>query len=290
MNAALPVTAAHPGRQSLGAGTLALVLGGAVLVAPVLVDLWRAGGGNDHDNQFPLVALTAPWLFWRERAAFGTRAPERSARGGPVALTLALGLPAYVLARVAGLTLAAMAVTWGLVVAVLWAELGAAGVRRLWFPLAYVLLLATPSNRLVLLVAMPLRLWLTATATGLAGAMGIDAGASGTIVQVDGYQLMVANACSGVNSLVGMAAVCLFYAHAAHRARPVAVAVLLALMLPVAVLANVLRVLAMIVATHLWGADWAEAWLHPVAGFVVFALAVGLLCAVDEGVVRRMWR
>jgi len=176
------------------------------------------------------------------------------------------------------------------VVAVIHAELGARAMRPLWFPLGYVLLLATPSNRLVLLVAMPLRLWLTASATHLAAALGIDAGASGTIIQVDGYQLMVANACSGVNSLVGMAAVCLFYAHACHRDRPAAVAVLLALMLPVAVMANVLRVLGLIVATHAWGADWVEAWLHPVAGFAAFGLAVGLLCAVDEGLVRRIWR
>ena len=265
-------------RRWPAADWLALGLGAALLAVPVLVDAWRAAGGGDADNQVPLVLMVAGWLFWRQRDA-----PVGGAARHPrLALAVMAGLlPVYVAVRIVALAPAEVVVAWAMLVLAGCAAVGVAALRRRWFPVLLLLALATPSNRLVLMLARPLRLGLAAAASALAGHLGIMAGSSGTMIQVDGYQLLVATACSGVNSLIGMAAVCLVYMHVRHGARPGAAALLVALMLPVAMAANLLRLLALIVATHALGADIAEAWVHPVIGFLAFGLAVLLLFAID---------
>ena len=272
-------------------GALWLWAGLAAMGLPVLWDVWQAGAAADVGSQVPFVAVSALFLIWRDRRYLALRV------AGPVfpaAWGFALCLPAYVVARITGFVVMEYLALWATCLLLCRIELGVAVLRRFWFVAIYLLFLATPSNLIVLWLTKPLKLWLTHTSVSIASLTGLDVGATGAIIQVDGYQLMVSTACSGVNSLIGIAAISLFYVYYRRGEQPGFALLLCALLLPVAALANVLRILALIGATHFFGDAAVDSLFHPIAGMVVFALAVLVLFLLDSVlhplVERLRWR
>jgi EpsI family protein len=94
--------------------------------------------------------------------------------------------------------------------------------------------------------------------------------------------MLVADACSGLNSLYSLFALGLLYAHLTGPSRPARIAILLVSVIPIAVIANILRVLALVLVTYHWGAEVANGWFHDVVGMAVFVLAFGLMVVVDK--------
>lgn len=257
-----------------------ILLLGAIgaLVAPTLWDLMRVGQQGDSGGQVPLICGAIGWLVWRDRAALAARKAQPL---WPGALALGLLVPAYVVARITATPSWELASTLAIVLLLAWLQLGGAVLRRFWFAAALGLFLATPSSRLLETVSTWLKLWLPQVAVRVAQANGLHVGATGAIIQVDGYQLQVANACSGINSLVGIAAISLFYVYIRRGAEPGYAAVLALMLVPVAIAANLLRIMALIWATHWFGEAPVEGVFHASAGFGVFAMAVVLLFAID---------
>lgn len=261
------------------ASTVVLCSGMLFMALPVLWDAWKASGLADVSSQVPFVLVSSVFLIWRDRRYLALRAP----RGlWPTALVFLVSLPVYVLAQIAGFTGLAYLACWTSALALCRIELGDTVLRRFWFVALYLLLLVTPSNRFLLALTKPLKLWLTQTAVAMTRGLGLDVGASGVIIQVDGYQVQVATACSGVNSLIGLAAITLFYVYFQRGDQPLFAFLLCALGVPVAVIANLVRVLFLILATHFWGDGVLESWLHPVSGLAVFALVVLALFVLDS--------
>lgn len=266
--------------QDTGAhwGRICLLGGLAALVAPTLWALWKADLAPDGGGQFVLVAMAIAWLLWRDRGCFrlGVVRPL-----WPGLALLALLLPAYVLAWICQNPLWQLLSTLGIVLLVGWLELGLAGLRHFWFPASLSLFLGTPASGVVDAVARVLKLWLPQIATLIAQGVGLRVGATGAIIQVDGYQLQVANACSGVNSLMGIAGISLFYVYLRRGTEPLYALLLCIMLAPVAILANLARIMIMIGVTHWFGDAPVSGPLHPVVGMSVFALAVGVLFALD---------
>jgi EpsI family protein len=142
-----------------------------------------------------------------------------------------------------------------------------------WFPLAF-LGFAIPVNVLDSL-GFWLRLWVVDAAEVIARLGGFDLVRSGTqLFAPDGhYQYDVAAACSGVRSLMALAALSLLIGYLRFRA-PWRRGLMLALCLPLTYLGNVARIGAIILAAQLGGQRWGE-WAHDVMGFGVFAIVLG---------------
>jgi exosortase len=268
-----------------GGRTLLIVL--AVLVAPPLWDLQRASQQGDSGGQVPLVCAGIAFLVWRDRAVLALRVVQPL---WPGILALAPLIPAYVLARITGTPTWELAATLAIVLVIAWLELGGAVLRRFWFAAVLALFLGTPSSGMLDAFARALKQWLPPLAAILAQAGGLRVGATGAIIQVDGYQLQVANACSGINSLIGIAAISLFYVHVRRGAEPAYAMVLALLLVPVAIAANLARILLLIGATHWYGEAPVEGLFHPVAGLGVFALAVAMLFVLDAALYPVMRR
>jgi exosortase len=257
-------------------------MGLAALIIPAIADLWRASWSPDSGSQVPFVLGGIALLVWRERAVLAEpRAPLTSAASIAAAVGLLVLIPSFIAARIVGAVQTELLLLIGIVLVIVRMELGWHVLRRLWFAPAFALFLATPSNTVIVALTRPLKLWLTDVATAIAAAAGLDVGASGTIIQVDGFQLLVAAACSGINSLIGAVAICLFYVYWRRGSEPGFALVLSLLMVPVVVLANLLRILALIFAVHLFGDEVVESVFHPVAGFAIFAVSVLLLFLFD---------
>ena len=70
------------------------------------------------------------------------------------------------------------------------------------------------------------------------------------MIQIEGYQLLVATACSGINSLIGISAISLFYVYLRHDDAPRYALVLTLLELPIAVLTNFARIIILILVSR----------------------------------------
>ncbi len=280
-NTAPQGTGPSPERTSWWLWAAALGLG-LVAFFPLgrwLVTTWLGSPYYSHGFLVPLVSLVLAWRLRRRRPApAGQRPGSTDMVAGLVLAGLGLwggwGAMRWRLWPLAGV--ACVLTCAGIV----WALAGRATLRRQAFPLAFGLLMIPLPWPEVL--TPPLARAVAGAAAGLARAVGIPATAQGAQVQVAGAVLAVGAPCSGVNSLAALVTLAVLYAFLVcgpwwGRLGLVALAVLVAL------LANLVRVTAVVFLAHGAGVAVALDYFHTWSGLLLFLLALGLLILVGKG-------
>jgi exosortase len=266
-----------------------LLLGLPLLVAyaPTLVWVWESWMLPDsyyaHGPLLPLVAAVAIWLRRRELAG---AAGGAQARGW---LLLGPGLLLHLCG--AALTIDSLSAASLLLTApgAVWLAAGSGRLRMLW-PVLGLLLFALPMPMFVSgRAAFELKEIAVTAALGLANLFGADVARTGahvTVLGTDGT-LEVADACSGLRSLVALATLGYCVAFFAGPRRGLRPWVLVAVSLPIAVAANILRIAGICLVGRHSGVEAATGSGHDLmtAGAWVFALIV--LLAADAALLRR---
>ena len=108
----------------------------------------------------------------------------------------------------------------------------------------------------------------------------------GNLIVLADTTLEVAEACSGIRSLVSLTALAVFYGYFTER-RIVARVAVVVFAVPLAIAANALRVAGTGIAAHLVGGEAAEGFFHTFSGWLVFATSLAFLMTFSE-VLRRM--
>ncbi|MDB5714313.1 MAG: transrane protein EpsH [Sphingomonadales bacterium] len=261
------------------ASRILFVLGLTALVLPTFLMLARWSWSTEAGAHGPIVLATGAWVVWRERDIFNGGVVQPLFPG---TLLLLIGLPLYALGRVTSILMIESLALYLVVLALVYLRYGGRVLQRLWFPFIYALFLITPPENWVFVATRPLKIFLSNSAVDLLYWAGLSVGSTGTMIQIDGYQLMVASACSGINSLIGISALSLFYVYLRHGDQPRYSLVLLILLLPIALLTNFIRVVGLVLATHWFGAGAAQGVSHQLAGLGLFGLALALLLGIDE--------
>lgn len=253
-----------------------LALAGAFL--PAVGTLARVWGATEHQSHGFLVPVVAGWIAWGTRARWGQLARVVDARG---AALLALALALYAMSLLAGSASGqGLAFVAALAGAVWWRE-GRGRLRALAFPIAFLLFMVPIPPDWFTPFAVQLLLFVSWAAEGVLRVLGVEVLRQGNvIVLAGGASLMVAEACSGLTAILTLLpiAVLVAYLSPLRSARRVA---LVALALPIAMGANLLRVVFTALAAQIWDADTvtADPW-HSLAGLLIYAIAcLGLLAA-----------
>jgi exosortase len=152
--------------------------------------------------------------------------------------------------------------------------------RRLAFPLAY-LVFAVPFP-FVDSLAVRMGTLTAGWATVLVRGLGVTAVNEGGQVRLPSCSLVVGAPCSGVRSLVALLALAAVWAYVVRGPRLARIA-LLALAVPLASLANLLRVTSLLWVADRWGLETAQRYYHDFSGPVFFTLALVGLLAVSWG-------
>jgi exosortase len=257
-----------------------LALGLAVFIAPVVVGLARNVWTTEQGSHGPLILATGIWLFLHEllglRDAF---------RPGSLPLAVAgvlLGIVAYLLGDLAGVE-ALHGLGAGIaLVAVLYCYAGKAVLRRLWFPILYLFMVVPPPKTLIDMLTGSLKLGLASVTADLLALLGYNVASSGSSIYIDQYELTVAAACAGLNSMVTLLAIGLFYIYLLHRADWRYALVLALCVIPIAVIANFARVVFLVLSTHYFGDRMTQNVFHDIAGIATFVLTLGLLFLLDN--------
>jgi exosortase len=255
----------------IGAFTLAVYYR---VLAKLVTDWWQI---PDFSHGF-LVPIFAAYLIWMKRQTLLNARLAPSWNGVAV---VALGLAVLVLgvygaelflARVSLLILlAGMVLSFG----------GWPLLRELRFPLL-VLLLAIPIPAIIFnQITFPLQILASKLASALLPLVGVPVLRDGNVIELPAMKLEVAEACSGIRSLMSLFTLAIFYGYFLEKS-VVRRVVLAAASIPIAIAANAVRIFGTGVCVQYWDPDKAEGFFHEFSGWVMFLVSLACLFLVHR--------
>lgn len=277
-------------RKLLLEGWPALV-GLAALSIPTTQTLASQAWTRESGAHGPIVLVTGLWLLYRQL----TDARSVGKRGAAwlSGLVLVASLVIYVFGRVFDFISVETIGLYGVGLAMLHSALGLGVLLRNWFPLFYLGFAVPPPGWLIDRLTAPLKQLVSEAAMSSLYAVGYPVTREGVTITVSKYRLLMEDACSGMNSLVGLTAISLLYIYLL-RGSSLRYSMLMTLfVIPIAIVGNIMRVMILILLTYYFGDDVAQGFLHYTAGFLLFGLDLILVFLLDSILVRLVpasWR
>lgn len=258
------------------------LLAAAGVAAMYLPSYWAAMNGlwqSDDFGHAPIILVIAIWLFWQVREDIRL-APDQA----PPMLAwplLVLGLVLYVFGRVFTVSSVEFFSQPLVVAAVLLLLKGPAALRAAWFPVVYLIFMVPLPGTLVDAVTGPLKQWISYLVVNLLYVAGYPIARTGVMITIGPYQLLVADACSGLHSMFSLSALGTLFMYIMGRASRWHNAIMLAAILPIAFGANIVRVMVLVLVTYHLGDEAGQGFLHGAAGIVLLLVALVLLFLLD---------
>ena len=272
-------------RDIVFAAVLAVLV--VVVYRATLVTLWRTWGSNPNYSHGYLIPPVVAFLLWRVKERF----LEARGEGSPVGLALiVVALIGHVVSIRAGVFMtqgySIVLLLFGLVLFFF----GGRATRAVWFPLGYLVFMLPMPPFLMNVIAFRLKVFAARAGSGIAVKMGIPLVRSGMTIHIPAGSLRIADPCSGLRSLIALVALGALFAWLSGGKTWKRVVLFLAA-IPLAVLANVVRISVLCGVANVWGIDAALGFFHDFSGLLLFMIAfVGLLivrkllrCESDRG-------
>lgn len=262
------------------AGAWVLPVAFALLAVPTAVTLGAQVWSRESGAQGPIVLCTGGWLLWRQADDFR----RLGAAGNPAttAFLLALGLAVYVFGRAYDFITLETLGLYGVGLAMLYSKVGSRPIVMNWFPFVYLAFAIPPPSYVLDRLTAPLKHLVTLVATSGLQAAGLPLSREGVTIFIAQYQLLVEDACSGMNSIVGLTAISLFYIYLLRGSSLLYSVILVCMVIPIAIIANILRIVILVLLTYFFGDGVAQGFLHFAAGIFMFATALSLVFAIDR--------
>ena len=258
---------------------LPVVLGLAVMYVPTYIDLARGLWRNEAEAHGPIILAVVAWLLWRLRATLAGEAEKSAPLAGSAAL--ALGLTLYAVGRSQGIAQFEVGSQIPVFAGSVLLLLGWRAMARLWLPLVFLIFLVPLPGFVIMSITGPLKSMVSQMVESVLYELGYPIARSGVMLSIGQYQLLVTDACSGLNSLYTLAALGLLYLYITASGNIARNVCLLVSILPIALAANFVRVLILTLITFHWGDEVAQSFLHGFAGMTLFAIALLLLLGLD---------
>ena len=265
------------GWRAIDLPRLVFFLGVVAIALPTMYDVGRLTWTTEQGGHAPIILATGLWLLWREGRGVEVRPPAGW-------LSVAMLIPVLILfgmARITGILEIEAFVMYGCLVLAAYALVGRAMIRALWFPILYLALALPPPDSVVAAVTQPIKILISDAAVQILHAIGYPIASLGVMIQIANYQLLVAAACAGLNSIITLSAICLFYAYLRHKSDWVGFLIVSVFILPIAIFSNFVRVLILILVTYHLGEAAGQGFIHDFAGLTVFAIAIVTIFAID---------
>jgi exosortase B len=259
----------------------ALLAGGlGLLFVPAYVDLAHTIWATDEQGHGPIILALSLWLLYTKRHELAA-VPVRPVPwlGWPL---LVFGLLLYALGRSQDIIMFEMGAQIVLLASLLLLFSGLRGLRLVWFPLFFMIFMVPLPEALVAAVTAPLKSAVSAVASDLLYKIGYPVGRSGVVMTVGPYQLLVADACAGLNSMFTLEALGMLYMNLMRYTNPARNVVLALLLVPTAFAANITRVMILVLVTYHLGDEAGQGFVHGFAGMVLFMVALLLMLVLDK--------
>lgn len=258
-----------------------VIIGLLVLYLPTYWMLAHGMWNEDDHAHGPIVLLVALYLIWQQRAVFAS--PDQPSRITAMMgwAVLLVGLLAYALGRSQEILLLEVGSQVPVILGALLITRGTKAVRPLWFALFFLLFMIPLPSFIVDTATGPLKQYISVIAEQVLYAAGYPIARSGVMLTIGQYQLLVADACSGLHSMFSLSAMGLLYLHLMQHTSTARNLIIIAAILPIAFAANIVRVMVLILVTYHLGDEAGQGFLHDFAGIMLFIIGLLFLFVLD---------
>jgi exosortase len=262
--------------------TVLLAVSFGLLYRHVFAKLVHDWWNDDNYSHGFLIIPIALYLAWERRRAFAD-APQRLSILG---LVVVVGSIAVLLAGILGSELFLTRISiLGTVTGSVLFLFGWQRLRVLAFPLAFLVLMIPLPAIIFNEIAFPLQLVASRVGEFALASVDIPVLREGNVLILANTSLEVAEACSGIRSLVSLLTLGIVFGYFADRRGWVRGLIALSA-IPIAVITNGARVAGTGIAAHRFGPGAAEGFLHEFSGWVVFVMAFAMIIALQWLLVR----
>jgi len=157
--------------------------------------------------------------------------------------------------------------------------------RAVLFPLSFLLLMIPIPTIVFNQITLPLQILASKAAAAFLPWLGVPVLREGNIINLPAMSLEVAEACSGIRSLVSLVTLAAIYGYAVSSMKWLRVALVLAAV-PIAVVANSLRIVVTGLLVQYWSPDKAEGFFHSFSGLLMFLASLAMLFVLQQALVR----
>jgi exosortase B len=256
-----------------------LLIGWMVLYAQTYATLATTIWARDEQGHGPIILAVTLWLFWRLRERLFALEGRPSPLLGGLVFVVAMLL--YVVGRSQNVLLFEVGSQIPLLISMLLVFKGMPALRLCWFPLLFMFFMVPLPATWVAAVTTPLKSAVSAVASDLLYRAGYPVGRTGVVMTVGPYQLLVADACAGLNSMFTLEALGMLYMQLMNYTSAARNIFLAIVIVPIAFCANVIRVIILVLVTYHFGDEAGQGFVHGFAGMVLFLAALTLILAVD---------
>ncbi|MBY0499594.1 MAG: exosortase B [Nitrosomonas sp.] len=257
-----------------------IILGGLALYIPTFYSLINGIWTNEEQAHGPIILILSLWLILRKWKIMMKKSDGQSASAfGWIILLVALIF--YIVGGSQQILILEIGSFILVLAAILLIKLGYVALKIMWFPLFFLLFMIPLPGAIVSFFTMPMKMAVSYVAENILFWANYPIARNGVVLQIGQYQLLVADACAGLQTLLTLEALGLFYLNLVHHTsvfRNVALAILI---IPISFTANVIRVIVLTLITYHYGDAAGQGFLHGFAGMVLFISALILILGVD---------
>lgn len=267
-----------------------ILFGLIALYVPTYYRLATGIWGGEDQVHGPIVLMVVLYLIWQNREHLRSNPTKQTwpVIGG---LSLVFGLLLYVIGRSQDILIFEIGSQIHVLAGILLITRGMSALRAMWFPLFFLLFMIPLPGFFLDAVTLPMKLAVSYVAEQVLYWAGYPIARSGVILQIGQYQLLVADACAGMHTLISLEALGLLYLNLVKHdsvTRNIALAILI---VPISFTANVIRVMALTLITFYFGDEVGQGFVHKFAGMLLFIVALILIMAVDSALQSAIkWR
>lgn len=249
----------------------------------LFTDVWQ----KENQSHGMLVYLIVLFLFYQNRQIF-LQTPSRKKFGLIAWSLLIAGCIVFVLGRTQSILPFEMGSQILIILALILGIKGSKVARAFWFPLFF-LVFSIPFPEYILdAITLPMKIGVSTVCDFVLFHLGFPIGRDGVILQIAGYQLLVADACAGMKTLMSLEALGLLYLNLVKHDSFVRNLTLAILIIPISFFANVVRVSSLVLITYFFGDAAGRGFMHNFAGMVLFVIALILILSIDNMIQKRV--
>jgi exosortase B len=258
---------------------LPIIIGLATLLIPTLYELATTLWDTEEQGHGPLILAVSLYYFWLKRDVLIQ--PAKSTAPITGSILLSLGLTFYVLGHSQSILIFEVGGLLPILAGILLITRGLQGLREFWFPILFLVFMIPLPSSIIDALTSPLKQYVSIAVENILYYLGYPISRNGVILSIGYYQLLVADACSGLNSMFSLNAIGILYLYIMQYRSWLRNSLILASILPIAFAANVMRVIVITLITYYWGDEAGQSFLHGFAGIVLFISALSLIFGVD---------
>ena len=268
-------------KSSVGQGLLwPALLVGSFLAAytPTVLSLIDGPWQTEQEGHGPLIIAAALWLVWQSREKLKVATISPAPAGWT---TLLAGLVLMFLGRTQGVLPVEVLSVIPVIIGCVLVSAGWPMLRALAFPIGFLLFAVPAPDWAIDAATVPLKVFISDLVTRVLYAAGYPIAQNGVMIMIGSYQVLVKDACSGMNSIFALSAIGVFYAYAFRWENKLRSILLLAAIIPITIAANFIRVITLVLIAYYGGVDRLDGTLHDLTGIGLFVAAVLLLFLFD---------